>query len=331
MRVFITGANGFIGRALACRLRADGHQVSGVDVNSDLDAGVVAGDISESGAWQDHVASADAVIHTAAVVSNAVDMDTQWRVNVLGTRHVLDAAARGAAGRVVVVSSVRAYSDLSFPDNVTEDFPVRTDGNPYVDTKIAAEHVALYAHIAGDVPVTIVRPADVYGPGSRPWTMLPVELIKKNSFVLPAMGNGIFSPIYVDDLVEGVLLAAQHPDAVGHVFNLSAGAGVPCKEFFGHYYRMLDKRPVLLPTWLAVSAAHANEVAASLSKRPTEANASSVRYLTRTGSYSNEKARRVLGFQPRIDLEAGMKLSREWLESVGLVKPEPNTVVKTGK
>ncbi|WP_431233072.1 NAD-dependent epimerase/dehydratase family protein [Mycolicibacterium psychrotolerans] len=319
MRVVITGANGFIGRALARRLRDDGNHVSGVDVVADPDAGVVAGDVGSIGTWQDHLAGADVVIHTAAVVSNAVGMETQWRVNVLGTRHVLNAAARGGAGRVVVLSSVRAFSDLSFPDNVTEDHPVRPDGDPYVDTKIAAENVALQAHINGDVPVTIVRPADVYGPGSRPWTTLPVELITKNMFVLPAMGNGIFSPIYVDDLVDGVLLAAQRPGAAGQIFTLSAG-GVPCKEFFGHYYRMLGKRPVLLPTWLAVSAAHANALAASLRKQPTEANATSVRYLTRTGTYSNEKARRILGFEPRVDLDTGMKRTQEWLVETGLVK-----------
>ncbi len=318
MRVFITGANGFIGRALARRLREGGHHVSGVDINAHADADVVAGDISRSGPWQERAAGAEVVIHTAAVVSNAVGMDTQWRVNVLGTRHVLDAASRGGAERVVVFSSVRAYSDLNFPDNVTEDYPVRPDGDPYVDTKIAAEHVALQAHIAGGVRVTIVRPADVYGPGSRPWTTLPVELIKKNTFVLPAMGNGTFSPIFIDDLVDGVLLAAQHPGAAGQVFNLSAG-GVPCKEFFGHYYRMLGKRPVLLPTRMAVAGAHVNALAASLRKRPTEANATSVRYLSRTGTYSSEKARRVLGFEPRIDLDAGMKRTQEWLEAAGLL------------
>ncbi|WP_059021472.1 NAD-dependent epimerase/dehydratase family protein [Mycobacterium sp. M26] len=318
MRVFITGANGFIGRALARRLSEDGHQVSGVDVVADPDRDIVAGDIGSIGPWQEHVAGADAVIHTAAVVSNAVGMDAQWRVNVLGTRHVLDAAARGGAGRVVVLSSVRAFSDLSFPNNVTEDFPVRPDGDPYVDTKIAAEHVALQAHIAGDVPVTIVRPADVYGPGSRPWTILPVELIRKNTFVLPAMGRGLFSPIYIDDLVDGVLLAAHHPEAAGQIFKLSAG-GVSCKEFFGHYYRMLGKRPVLLPTWLALSAAQANAFTASLRRRPTEANATSVRYLTRSGTYSNEKARRMLGFEPRVELDEGMARAQDWLQAAGLL------------
>ncbi|MFI7546777.1 NAD-dependent epimerase/dehydratase family protein [Actinoplanes sp. NPDC049599] len=320
MRVTITGAHGFIGRALAGRLRELGHTVGGVDLHADPAAGVVAGDIGRDGAWQDHVAGADLVIHTAAVVSNAVGLDGQWRINVAGTRKVVEAAARGRATRFVHLSSVRAFSDVHFPDGVTEEHAVRLDGNPYVDTKIAGEQVVLQAHAAGQIAATIVRPGDVYGPGSRPWTVLPVRLIRKNLFLLPARGNGVFSPVYVDDLVDGLLLAAGTPAAAGQVFTLSGGVGVPCREFFGHYYRMLGRRgPLCTPTGLAVAAASAAATASALVGRATEINAISMRYFTRTGTYSIAKAGRMLGYAPAVGLAEGMARTEQWLRAQRLV------------
>ncbi len=318
MKVFITGASGFIGRTIAARLRARGDEVSGVDFVADTEANVVAGDITEPGAWQDHAQGCDLIIHTAAIVSNAEGMDAQWRVNTVGTRYALDAAVRGGATRFLYLSSVRAFSDTGFPDGVTEAWPVRPDGNPYVDTKIACEQVVLQAHAAGEIAVTIVRPGDVYGPGSRPWTIIPVQKIKQKQFVLPAMGNGIFSPVYVDDLVDGIILAAEHPDAAGQVFTISGGIGVPCKEFFGHYYRMLGKRgPVVVPTAAAVAATGAFATAAGLARQKTEINPISVRYFTRTGTYSIDKTRRVLGYEPKINLAEGMFRTQQWLAEKG--------------
>ncbi len=80
---------------------------------------------------------------------------------------------------------------------------MRPDGHTYVDTKIASEQVVLQAHAAGEIECTVIRPGDVYGPGSRPWTVLPVDAIRQNRFFLPAMGRGIFSPVYVDNLLDG--------------------------------------------------------------------------------------------------------------------------------
>ena len=113
------------------------------------------------------------VIHTAAVVSNAASREVAWRINVAGTRHALDAAVGAGARRFVHFSSVRAFGDVDFPDGVDERWPVRPDGNTYVDTKIASEQVVLQAHAAGEIECTVIRPGDVYGPGSRPLDRAP--------------------------------------------------------------------------------------------------------------------------------------------------------------
>jgi nucleoside-diphosphate-sugar epimerase len=320
MRVFLTGGRGFIARALAQRYRADGAEVAGVDLVADPEHGIVAGDVTAPGAWQEHMAGSDLVIHTAAVVSNAVDLDTCWRVNVLGTRTAIAAAAQAGVGRVVHISSIRAFSDLGYPDGVDEQHPVRTDGNAYVDTKVASEQVALQAHAAGEVPCTVIRPGDVYGPGSRPWTLLPLEIIKANRFLLPAMGRGVFSPVYIDNLVDGLRLAAEQPQAAGQVFTLSDGIGVSCREFFSHYFRMLGKRgPVCLPTPLAVGLASGAGAVERLRGRQSEINATSMRYFARRGTYSIAKARRLLGYEPTVSLDEGMRRTEVWLRERGLL------------
>ncbi|HEX6153886.1 MAG TPA: NAD-dependent epimerase/dehydratase family protein, partial [Solirubrobacterales bacterium] len=217
-------------------------------------------------------------------------------------------------------SSVRAFSDLDFPDGVGEDHPVRTNGNPYVDTKVASEQVALQAHAAGEVPVTVIRPGDVYGPGSRPWTVLPLAEIRANRFALPAMGRSVFSPVFVENLVDGVLLAIDEPRAGGQVYVLSDGVGVTTKEFFGHYFRMLGKRgPICLPTPVALALARLNQFAYRFREGTTEVNPDTIRYMTRRGTYSIEKARRELGYEPRVSLAEGMERTEKWLREEGLI------------
>lgn len=320
LRVFITGASGFIGRALADRYRSMGAEVVGIDLVADPERGVIGGDVSRPGAWQQAAAGCDLVIHTAALVSYAIDLDSAWRVNVVGTRNVLDAAVAGGVGRFVHLSSIVVYPDLDVPGGMDEKTPVATDGRPYVDTKVASEQVVLQAHAAGEVEVTVVRPGDVYGPGSKPWVILPVEAIKKNAFVLPANGRGRFAPVYVDNLADGIVLTASEPQAAGEVFCLTDGAAITCAEYFGHFFRMLDKRgPINVSTPVAMGMAAAVDRASRLVGRRTESNPATVRYLTRKGGYSIEKARTVLGYEPTVAIDEGMRRTEAWLRDAGII------------
>src|SRR5436305_12056051 len=124
MRVFITGAAGFIGQALYDRYAADGHEVLGCDLVADPRRGVVAGDVAEPGPWQNHAAGCELVIHTAADVSLRLERrERMWRSNVLGTANTLAAAERGGAKRFVHFSSVTVFG-FEFPDGVDERHPV---------------------------------------------------------------------------------------------------------------------------------------------------------------------------------------------------------------
>jgi nucleoside-diphosphate-sugar epimerase len=319
-RVCITGANGFIGRTLAERWRELGAEVVGVDLAEDRERGVLAGDVSQPGAWQGAAEGCDVVVHTAALVGMPSDESGFWAVNVRGTRLALEAARDAGARRFVHLSSVVTFG-LHFPDNVDERWPVQPSRVAYIDTKIASEQVCLQAQAAGEMEVAIVRPGDVYGPASRPWTVLPVELIKSRRFALPARGRGIHSPIYVDDLVAGIIAAATTDAAGGQVITVSGGVGVETREFFGHYARMLGRRGVpTVPTRAALAAAGVQSAIARLRGSVNEVTPAGVRYLAlRRGTYSIAKARDLLGWAPAVGLQEGMARTEAWLRDQGLL------------
>lgn len=317
MRVFITGASGFIGRALCERYAADGHEVRGCDLVSDPDRDVVGGDVAEPGPWQDHAAGCELVIHTAANVSLRLERREQmWRANVLGTANALEAAQRAGAQRFVHFSSVTVFG-LEFPDGVDERYPVHNTFIPYPDSKIASEQVVLQAHLDGRVPCTVLRPGDVYGPRSRAWALVPAELMRRRRFMLPGRGKGIHSPVFIDNLVDGVALAAVSSEAAGQVFTLSDGIGVPCREFFEPYAKLIGRRLVALPTPIVLGAAAVAQRLARFESGDNDVNPEATRYMLRRGTYSIDKARKVLGWEPRVGLHVGLERTIGWLREQG--------------
>ncbi len=317
MRVFITGATGFIGRALRERYVAEGHQVSGCDLVPDPASGVIEGDVAVPGRWQEAAAGSDLVIHTAATVSLRMDRpDEVWRANVLGTKHVVDACERGGVGRLVHFSSVTVFG-VDFPDGVDERYPVCPMRVPYPDSKIASEQVVLQALAEGRVTPTIVRPGDVYGPRSRAWAIIPAELIAARRFTLPGGGRGIHSPIYIDNLVDGVMAAGASEAAAGEVFTLSDGVGVPYREFFAPYAELLGRSLITVPTPAALALSAVLQRLGRFGSGDNEINPGSVRYLLRRGTYSADKARRVLGWEPRVGVPEGLARTVEWLREQG--------------
>lgn len=327
--VFVTGANGFMGRALVQRYRQAGVAVRGVDVVADPERGVVAGDITEPAGWYDAIGDAQVVIHTAAVVSNNIPQEHAWHVNVIGTQRVLDAATDAGVARFVQISTMGVVRFAHVhPDDAArllpgrdldERWPLMPTGNPYSDTKIAAEHLVLAAHASGRQACTVIRPADVYGPGCRPWVLEPLAALRANRFVLPARGQGLFTPIYIDDLVDGVVRAAAHPGAAGQIFHLGGEAPVTTLEYFGHLSRMLGRTdpPRTAPTAVAVAAAEAARLVAVARRRHTELGRGVMQMLAKSRGVSNEHAHRVLGWWPQVGLDEGMRRVEAWWRAEG--------------
>jgi nucleoside-diphosphate-sugar epimerase len=150
---------------------------------------------------------------------------------------------------------------------------------------------------------------------------MPVELIKARRLALPARGHGIHSPVYVDDLVEGIIAASGSDAASGQVITVSGGVGVEIGEFFDHYARMLGRRRVpTVPTSVALAVAGVQERIAHLRGGSTEVTRAGIRYLAlRRGTYAIKKARDLLDWSPAVGLEEGMSRTETWLREQGLL------------
>jgi nucleoside-diphosphate-sugar epimerase len=228
-RVAVTGAAGFIGSAIAEALVARGDEVLALDLVEVDRPGVrsVVADVATDGPWVEALIGCDVVVHTAAIVAEAGDRARFEAVNVGATRRVCEAAADADVDRVIHLSSVVVYGDR-FPRGSLrdEDDPTAPTGGPYTDTKIAAEHAALAAASERRLDLTIVRPGDVYGAGSIPWVLRPLDLLRKGMFTLVDGGVWPLSPVYIDDLVAGILATLDQDRSRGRIYNL---AGPPVR------------------------------------------------------------------------------------------------------
>ena len=163
---------------------------------------------------------------------------------------------RAGAKRFVHLSSIVTFG-FDYPSTVDEQVsdPARNEVRRRGHTKITSEQVVLQAHAAGEIACTVIRPGDVDGPRSI-WTAAPVRELAARRLVLPAMGKGLMSPVYVDDLVEGIVLASARVEATGEIFILTGVRSVETRDFFGHYARMLGKKGVpVAPTAVVVALA----------------------------------------------------------------------------
>jgi nucleoside-diphosphate-sugar epimerase len=217
--IAVTGASGFIGAAVCSRLRADGDVPIAVDISGEPDRRA---DVADPSSTVAALAGADAVVHAAAIVSERGRMADFVRINTRGTRNVLDAAG---PRRAVVIASVAGWG-YEFTRDLDEDSPPRPCGIPYVDTKGATETLALRGG------ATVIRPGDVYGPGSRPWVVRPLELMRAGRFFLPAPGDGLMTLAYIDDLVDAIVRALHTPAAAGRAYTVWEGEPVPAREYF---------------------------------------------------------------------------------------------------
>lgn len=324
--VLVTGGAGFIGRHLVERLLADGNAVIAFDLPGVPTppgwAGrvqVVGGDIAHADDVRRAVQGVQTVFHTAAVVSDWAPAPAYERVNMQGSRHVFDAALTNGA-RVLLLSSLAVYGEHIGRGLLHEDLPPAKPLGIYGDYKQRQEALAWRYHREYGLPLSVVRPSKVFGPGSKPWVHEVAHALLSRKPTLIDGGN--FNPglVYVDNLVDILIRAAALPQAVGRVYNGYDGTTVTLRRYFTDLAAIVGAPPPRsMPRWFARLLAAVIEPTWKVLRIQTRPllTRDSLRMISSDYQISTERVRRELGFQPRVTYEEGLQRIAAYWAAIG--------------
>ena len=264
------------------------------------------GDLDDGDALARLVEGSEAVVHVAAVYRTAGHPDSYyWDVNVRGTERLLEAAARNGVSRFVHTSTVGVLGHVERPpaDETTPLAP----SDVYQVTKAAAETLALDFHRQGRLPVTVVRPGAIYGPGETRLLKL-FRSIARRRYAIVGSGAAFYHLVYIDDLIGGFLLALERPEAPGEAFIVAGPRYVSQGELASIIARATGGGvwPFRIPAApLRLAGALCEAICVPLGVEPP-LHRRRVDFWTKSRAFSIEKARRLLGYDPKVDVEEGV-------------------------
>jgi len=322
MLAIITGANGFIGSNLSRRLASDGWRVTGiVRKTSDLsflrgiEMELIDAGLEDAGVLGRAFAGADVVFHCAARASDWGSMEVFRRSNVDATRHVLDAAAKAAVRRIVFISSTVVYGFGGHVDT-DESAPKRPEPFPYCLTKLEAERLVEQVARQHGIEFAIIRPGNVFGPNDRITMLRLLEFLKRRKFIYVNGGRPLTCPTCVENLVDAIVLAGTKREAANEDFIITDGLRITWREYIEAICRELGVTPPRLsvpggPVYAAAALVESIWKAAGANDAPviTRYRIGQVR---RDYHFSIAKARRLLGFEPKVNLDEAISRTVRW-------------------
>jgi nucleoside-diphosphate-sugar epimerase len=324
----VTGATGFIGGHVAQRLVRDGYRVrclvratSNTEALEKLGVELAVGDLTNAGSLRDAARGCRFVLHCGALVSDWATIDEIRRINVIGTRNALEAAAAASVERFVHLSTTDVYG---YPggQGIDEGHAPARFANWYSETKRAAEAEVRRAALE----VVILRPATVYGPGSEDVVGEMAQAMRGGHMLLINRGRAIAGLSYVENVVDAAMLALGSERAPGEAYNLTDGLDITWRRFLGD---VADGLGYSQPRWslpypLGYGVAFALEQGyrllrgiTGLRTRPLLSR-QAVQVMGRPQDFSNRKAREELGWEPEVSYGAGLEATLVWLREVGL-------------
>ncbi len=324
-KILVTGATGFTGSNLCRRLVHSGEQVvafvrPGPQVEALKAMGVECRlvDIKDPDSITRHFYDIDRVYHIAAAYrTEHVDTREFFQVNVEATRHLLELSKKNGIRRFVHCSTVGVQGEIEEPP-ADENYRF-APGDHYQESKKDGELLAL-RYAAEGLPVAVIRPVGIYGPGDTRFLKL-FRPINKRVFVMIGSGQSLYHMTYIDDLVDGFILAGTRPEAVGEVFTIGGERYTTLQELVDTIADVLGKpRPFFRVPYSPVYAASVlcDRLCRPLGIAPP-LYPRRVEFFRKSRAFNIEKAKRLLGYRPKISLTEGLARARDWYLQKGLL------------
>jgi nucleoside-diphosphate-sugar epimerase len=319
-KCLVTGASGLIGQRVSLgllrenvRVRAFVRSREKASLLEKSGAEIYTGDMTNADSVKKSVLGCEVVFHFAGVLNEFKPWSYYYQVNVEGTRILAEAALKAGVQRFIHASTVYVYG-MKAGTGITEKSPHVRSGDPYSDTKLEGHAIIYQLYKNQGLPSIIIQPSEVYGPGDQTWTLRPFQMIRNGRMILVNKGKGLIQPIFVEDLVEGVLAAARK-GCIGETYILCGSEVVTFNKYFGYYTRMLKKKsPPSVPAWMALSLGALFEWMARISGRQPMITRQDARATLTKASYDGSKGQRELDFEAKTTLAEGMSKTELWLK-----------------
>ena len=343
MTILVTGATGFLGSALVRELLRQGQPVrvlvrddSSRTLSGELagepgglshmrmyparayaqfgeGVSIIRGEITDIKQVQQAVDGATYIYHLAGRLYHpSIPSRVYWTTHVEGTRRLLAACQGQRQLRRIVHCSTTGVHGVTGKTPACEDAPFAPT-NPYEVTKLKSELLALKAYREQGLPISVIRPGLVYGPGDLHLLGLFAS-IKKGLFRVIDGGQALLHPIYIDDLITAFLLCVERPEAAGRSYNIAGEQPVAIRELATAIAHAMSKELPRgsIPPWLANLAADIFTILPGFQGERAPLTRSRVTFLTSSRVYDISRAKAELGFSPRVSLDEGMKETASW-------------------
>jgi nucleoside-diphosphate-sugar epimerase len=327
-RAFVTGASGFTGSYLCKALIAKGYAVTALarktskkesEFLKGLDIRWIEGDLAEPGSLDNVLKDIDIVFHIAALYrQEGVNRELFTKVNVDATRVLLDKAIAEGVKRFVHCSTVGVQGEIENPP-ATEEAPYNP-GDHYQVSKLEGEKLALSYFKEDKIGGVVVRPVGIYGPGDTRFLKL-FRHIYKGNFKMIGSGKVLYHLTFVEDLVDGIILAGETPAASKNIYTIGGNEYLPLHELVQILAEVMDKKvsKLRIPLWPVYIAA----LLCELICRPFGIEPPIYRrrldFFTKDRAFDISKAKKDLGYQPKIPLKEGLTRTAQWYKQNNLL------------
>jgi nucleoside-diphosphate-sugar epimerase len=320
--ILLTGGNGFVGRHLVPALQERGDSVRVLALPAENTGwleergiAVYRGDVRRPETLVAAMRDVDSVVHLAAMMDVWRPMQHYRAVNVTGTENVSRAALAAGVHRLVHMSSSSVYGmGLGLPAN--EDFPLAPYPDPYPITKAEADKVVQRMIVEDHLPAAIIRPDQIFGPGDHLHFGRMADRLRAGKGVIVGSGRNALPFVYVTDVVQGLLLGLDHERAVGQAYNIANDRPLTQQQLLQAIAHEIGAKPPRLhvPYRALYAAGYAAERLATVtgSRQRPPITRLGVAFLGTDNRYAIDKARRDLGYTPRVTIREGVRLAAAW-------------------